>query len=531
MSKFLFLLAFLFVPAIGGSNGQLLKTLLLAVATVAWMRFRVQSRDKGVILILGAVVLGIAFIATLFSPVTTLFEGFIGSAARPEGWLSIAIVFLFCWFAFWNPREVFDAEDDYRVSVFDILNATYSVFICVVVVIYTFWGWEGLLPTVGTKIGVATLLAMTAPFCLAWGLRLEARSIESVASAATVFISAILIAQSECRSAMLAIGIGCTWVLVSGFNGIIKRTWIAVGVLVLGLIALLVGIVWFNPGILGRFQSISLNSFGTGPRSQLVHQAWSHGIYPFGWGLESQQFLIDRSVNDLMAFGIYDRFHVWFVDLAVTVGWVGLGVCLIAIYKIARFVWEYRDEWHVTGFAATLIAFLTCSTWNPPCLQFYVIAGISVSGMLLGYYHTRVPNRREHVAFFFGSWTVGATTIILFLGLIAGDCLNEWAKRDWQAQKELPHVMLGRQALATKLNPWVLTDYVRYYYVAAKVKSMIEPAGGKKILRDLQNSPRRHSSLEALIYIGMGDMTAAEKAYQTARWEANVSANWIPTND
>ena len=517
--KFLFLLVLLFLPACGGENAMLHKAFLLALGCVWWCR-RVTRGAMSGIPVLGVAVLLVALWATATSPVTTWFEGFVGSPSRVDGWLTLLCVFVFGWLCFWEPPQYDSNGEEIPFDRQFIWFAwLLMAFVGGVMVLRWTSGWEGVAESVARPFGIGTYMAMTAPFVMAYGLRASTmrRSAWIVVACIATIICAILISGgSAVRSSTLGLFIGCA--IVCGLSFEPRRVKLMAAVMA-GLIFLVAAAIMVHPYTRDRVAAIELSQIGVGPRATLVSQAWQHGTYPLGWGIDSQRHLIDRTLNDGMQFGMYDRFHVWPVDVVMTVGWVGFGLCGFVLVGLAMLAWSHREDWWVCGFAGMLGVFFTYCSFNPPTFPLMLLATLAAAGIWLSVRVTRGFDAPACVLDQRQEWWVGAvlrgTTAIaacVFGVMVLGDQLAFRAKEEWKYNEKLPHELLGQIAFAEKLNPWMRKDRVRLYYFAYKYKAMIEPDGGKKMLLALLRQPRRDYGLESLMWVGLEDYPAAEKA-------------------
>ncbi len=528
MIKCAFLLFLFFVPALGGSNGELVKCLLLAVGCAIWFKTSQNWADRRIPLY-GLAVLGILLYASLTSPVTTLFESMVGGEFRMDGWFTIALVFCFGWYCFWDVDRTFDEDgEEVSHSMYWLFGMTLSVFVIGCATVRMFYGWYDLSFYVARPLGISAYMAITIPFILAWIIKRDRSAPWSdvVIGVMAIISGVYLSAETGYRSSFVGLVMGSLVALLLLVDRRALKKCLTAGIAILVLAVL---VVFLHPDTLDKFARLGSTRFGDGPRGMLAKQAWDHGFYPFGWGLDSQRHLIDRPFNwteDAMQTGVYDRFHSWPIELTVTAGWAGLIICLIALYLIWRVVLKRCNEWWICGFAGMVIAFLVCSTWNPPTKQHMLLVAIAVAGICV---KPAAPIRyggKSGVIFDLDEvhpWLVRSAAVLvalLFVTLSVGDRMNKYAKRDWSEATGLPHEILSRQAWAAEMYPWCLRDRVMFYYLARKTGTMLEDNGNKILLCQLLRMERRNYGLEAALWIDLKNYEKANQKIMMAQADA-----------
>lgn len=537
--RFAYLLILLVIPALGGNSPQLFKTALLAIGVLIFARAPHIgfSKDGKLIFWLGLTVLGCALVstATISGPLWGWTEGFIGKQERVEGWLCLAAVFVFAWFAVWNGIE--KEKEGFAVALLAMMIVS--------ALIWLVTGIQGMRASVGGWLGIASLFSIAIPVVIAWGWDHEGdeRSPRWFSGAACG-IGALLLVASGCRAALLGtlVGLAVMWLMGrtdfkrSRFRGRLLGTawlrWASVGMI--GLIAILCLVMpstdfSVRQAMVSRLASVNPLHFGHGARTSLGDQLWQHGILPFGWGIESQGHLIDTwNVQNKQVGTIYDRFHTWPGDILAVTGWLGLAGCLAALWLVARAVWENRREWWVRGFSGGLTAFLVGSLWNPPCMQTMLLAGIMVAGIFTrgspnwAAWATRKPYQEVPVMFWL-RWTligVAGVAAVFYGAVTVGDRFNAGATARCNAGTALPHTIMARQWMGSLLNPWVQSARIQTYYAFHKYHRIWEPEGGAVLLKQLLQNQRSDPALIALLYGGLCDVEMCKKWLEVAKMSA-----------
>lgn len=518
--RYAFLLLFLFCPAIGGGNAQLLKSAILSIGTILFFSWHRPWRDDGFTMKHGLAVLSLALLATFLSPAVPWFEGFIGTSDRVEGLLMLAIVFIFGWFCFWNPPREFDEDGYSRIvgKLYIHLAWTLCLFVAGIFILKKLGGWDLVGNYVGTTLGIGQYLAICFPFILAWGMRDKVEKWEKIVAVILLALSVFAAGRIGVRCGIVAIVISSIIVILMNYNP--KR------ILIVGCVVCALSLsVLSTPYGRARFSSIDLTAIGDGPRSNLIRQAWAHGTFPWGWGINAERFLIDRNGQDGMQYGLYDRFHSWPVDIWATLGWIGLIIILSALFRIWLAAWFNRKYWYMCGLFGMLASMLICSMWNPPTIQMMLLGAIAASGIVMLPFNPelRAPSLNLNaLAKALPLQFVAAGTSIIMVTMVVGDVINTHAKKQWSEHTELPHVLLGQQAMAEKMNPWVQKDRIRYYYVGHKLEIISEPEGGKALLMDLLKQEPRDRGLESLLWLGLGEREASKRALMAGQMERNL---------
>ncbi len=520
----------MFLPALGGSSAELMKCIALAIACTFWFKKDQSWHDRRIPL-LGMLMLGILLWASLTSPVTTLFESMVGGEQRLDGCFSIFLMFLFAWYCFWDVDTSFDEDgEEHTRSMYWYFGMTLSLFVIGCAAFRVVYGWNQLALYVGKPLGISGYMALTIPFIVAWIIKREksAHWSDIVLGVMAIIAGVYLSAETGYRSSFVGLIIGSLTALLLLTD---KKRIVKIALVGMSMILLAITLATIHPYTRDRFAKIGFSGLGEGPRGILAKQAWQHGFYPLGWGVDSQKYLIDRGFDwneDLLQVGRYDRFHAWPIEITVTAGWVGLIVCLIALFWLGKVVLKRFNEWWICGFAGMIVAFLVCSTWNPPTKQQLLLVALATSGICVTpkIFAPKVIN--SFMLFDLDElkpWLVRfvtASLAILFISLSVGDRINRWAKRDWVDATGLPHEILARQAWAVELYPWCSRDRVMFYYLANKTGIMTEPNGNRMMLCQLLRLERRQYGLEAALWIRLKNYEKANQKIMMAQADVKI---------
>jgi len=559
--RYLVLLGFFLLPwdPWFGLHTDLAKQCFLVIASFFLVDFRSAYRDGGLLLKLGVAVLLISAYSTATSVCTTLFQGFVGEPIRVEGWLTLATIWIFAWLCFWKIKPIEHDEDGNEVSPdrpFELYAWTLVALLLSVTGLYCLsrWyfeqdsGWNLVEAVFSVKMGVCHLAALVAPYLLAWALDSKFKgdlldrsftSLRWVFALGTMIWAFTVIGLHGVRSSLLALLLGCAFVVYLHYSAKSMMTTIQRARIVFAIfvaMALLFGVALsFSPTLRYKLKHYSFSSVGSGPRSELAKQAYAHGIFPFGWGVDSQRALIDREGSDVkrgwqaLAGGdmaIYDRFHSWPIELLVTIGWVGFGICLYSIALIRNWVNIRVRHWYVRGFAGVLVAFLICSTWNPLGGLFMMLAAIAASGIVAAP-ATHGESRFSVRGWFsnalkYGTFAVLLVSLGIYAKMLAGDMMMKHAKDRWRAKDGMVHDILGQMAMAQRLDPWRRQEYVKLYYLVSKTGNIKETNGDKLILLyQLDVRPRDYAS-ESLLWLRHKNFRKCEWAFLAALQEGNL---------
>ncbi len=547
------LLVILFIPALGGSNAQVVKLTFIAAAgcVFSWW-IRTPLNQEGLkVFFLGVIFLLVSLVSTAFSSsrmVETVYGlvgysgiqpvyGLVGYPERVEGWFSFVAVFTFAWLAFWSGKE--NEPRWYAITLLILTLVIVALWPWKIWSAVQHWSatksrliardwsvvgdWSIIMRTVASKLGIATMLAQSLPMILAWAwLRKDSSKLAKGLSLVVTGLALVIIMKSGCRSAALGFVLALIILAVLGMRRFPWHVYGLAGIAMMGVILL-------SPHIRQRILDIHPSAFGHGVRAEAVKQIGTHGVPLLGFGLESQRALIDETIlHSPDHSGIYDRYHFWPADILVTSGWVGLALVLAALWYLGKSAWQNRGPWYVAGFAGTVVVFLTSSTWNPQSTQNQIIAAIAAAGLCV---YCRLPvlslkaqttSKEKEVSFlnfaaYISKPLVKITCLVAFLvygACMIGDQLNETAKRQWVERSALPHIIAAKQSLATKLNPWVYRDYVMTYCMMCQSGELLEPMGGKVFLKQLFRDHPDEYYLQYLLWLGFGDQAMANKALE-----------------
>jgi hypothetical protein len=135
------------------------------------------------------------------------------------------------------------------------------------------------------------------------------------------------------------------------------------------------------PTMREKLLHIGFAQIGSGARISLMQQFWVCPLSLFGYGFEQQIYLINP-FSPGFEMALYDRFHCWPLDVAISTGWAGIAICLTAVFLIFKFVWKHRKNDRVLSLAAGLLAFLIAALFNPPTMQSMMVATLVTSGII-----------------------------------------------------------------------------------------------------------------------------------------------------
>lgn len=527
--RLILLLAIIFIPAVYGESAQYAKLFLLSLGCLVFYRRSRSWRDP-LVPGLGAALLALSCLATAFSPVTTWFEGFVGydgPTPRHEGWITLLMVFVFAWYCFWNRQPIDQDGNEIGPNVsFNSYGWTMLTLVLGMYLMRKTMGEDVLSEVVASPAGIGALASLATPYLVSW-IYFRGVGVGSLFGVLGIAISIDMMARSGNRSALLGGVLGSVLVLLL----LVNRRHLSKLLLGLGLgIIMVTFAVCCRGDMLYRLQRVNLDAIGHGPRTQLIESAIQVGVTPLGWGIDSQRYLIDRTPGDgMQANAYYDRFHIWPVDVLMTTGIIGLGIVLVALWRLSAVVLDHRYRWYFAGFAGVLVSFLTRAIWNPPTTQMMLLAAIAASGILtlnsfapMGW--TKPVKRSVWKGIAHGlTYCACIVAFLIQTSLLLGEALAWDAKYRWSMQEDLPHIPLAEGWLAAKLNPYKLPERVKFYYIATRVGSIKERSGSKVLLSEvLRLDPRRYD-LEALLWIATDEGAAnCEKALSAAYMERNL---------
>ena len=447
----------------------------------------------------GVVVLWLLFCVSLGSPyVSTHTLWFIGNWGRVEGW-----AVMFCTFTvgalWWSKMDVSEG----MVTLVGVL----VVFVVFVVVTLVGWGWVWLLPTVGTKYGVAALLCVVVPvlFVALLDAPMRGKGLWRVLGA--IVCAFIIIPLSGCRAACVAMVAGMVVASVMACRG--GKDWpffwiFGIAVAMVCLFAV--------PGVRER---IHLPTF-QGARADIARQVFHHGLTFFGQGLESQIGLLNQWEIRNGEVARYDKMHCWPVDVLACGGVVGLALILLILWFVGRVAWRNRGEWHVRACAGGLTAFLVFALWNPPTPQVWVLAAICAFGILSS-------EPEEHPIFALPcimGLCVGSFLCAVFIWkMCVGDMMNHHAQRALE-RGSAPHNVIGLQEMAVRFNPWLRGPMMLNVHNLAQTRRLIElEAMRPMFMRELKADDPMYEMRAYWWLYGAGNEGRSRQAMALAEWE------------
>jgi len=357
------------------------KILFLLLAFLSILKFIIESDFKKIVITMSKKYFYIPIIILLFSLISLLWSidpwiSFFGTADRQLGWLSEFYFFLF--FCFLSLNVVL-AKDKFKKIDRLIFTALLSSLVVAVYAISQFLGYDFLIweePAFITKRSMSTLgqpnflgsfLILVIPLAI-YFIKKSSKWCLKILTSLILIIDLIALICSGSRGAWLGLlGASIIALIWFYFKNNKKIFFSGLALSILCLIILLTG----NNVISQRFKSaFDLNTGSSSVRITLWEtslQAISNRFY--GYGLENQSEAITPYYESNWAVlskvnVTFDRAHNIILDKLLTVGVIGLLLCLFFCWFIFKLLKKNKDSFLIKMLFISLLSYLISLLFN-----------------------------------------------------------------------------------------------------------------------------------------------------------------------